>query len=229
MILPRSITVDGPAGSGKSSICSAIAQEFDYLFVDTGAFYRAVTLAALRATLVQADESILIELAKRVSLDITPDRDADNRQYTILLDHQDVTWEVRTPAVDAHVSRVSSFKGVRAILNSRYRELASRGRVIMAGRDIGSVVLPDADVKVYLDASMEARAKRRYEQQIAEGREADLDQILSAMRRRDHLDTQNTLRAPDAHYVNTDSLNIDGVVAEVRQIILNWKPAAQAG
>lgn len=227
MILPRSIAVDGPAGSGKSSVCYAIAQEFGYLLVDTGAFYRAVTLAALRANLSQADEAALVELARHLSLDITPDLDADNRHYTILLDHQDVTWEVRTPAVDAQVSWVASIAGVREILNTRYRELAARGRVIMAGRDIGMVVLPDADVKIYLDASAAARAKRRHEQQLAEGRESDLDEIYSALRRRDLLDTQNTLQAPNAKYVNTDTLNIDQVVDEVRRIILNWKPASQ--
>ena len=223
MSLPRTITVDGPAGSGKSTICYAIAQEFGYLFVDTGAFYRAVTLAALNAVLVEADESAVVDLARRVTLDITPDLNADNRQYTILLDHQDVTWEVRTDAVDAQVSRIASFNGVRAILNARYRELAAHGRVIMAGRDIGMVVLPNADVKIYLDASPEARAKRLYQREIANGRPANLEEILSAMRRRDHLDRQNTFRAPEAHYINTDKLDAEGVIVEVRRIIANWK------
>lgn len=230
--LPRTIAIDGPAGSGKSSICAAVARELGYLFVDTGAFYRAVTLAAIQGGLVQADEPALINLAQRSSLDITPDRDADERDYTILLDGEDVTWAIHEAPVDANVSRISAMGGVRNVLNTRYRKLGERGPVIMAGRDIGTVVLPDADLKIYLDASTEARAERRYRQRVADGHEADLDEILNAMRSRDQYDSQREIaplrRAPDARYIHTDHLDIDAVIQQVKQIILDWQPSADS-
>jgi CMP/dCMP kinase len=227
--LPRTIAIDGPAGAGKSSICAVVARDLGYLFVDTGAFYRAVTLAAIQAGVVQADESTIVSLAHHTDLDITPDRDADGRDYTILMNGQDVTQAIHAAAVDANVSRVAAMGGVRAVLNAKYRQLAERGPVIMAGRDIGTVVLPDADLKIYLDASPEARAERRYRQRVADGHEADLDEILRAMRTRDQYDSQREIdplrRAPDARYIHTDHLDIDAVIQEVKQSILNWQPA----
>ncbi len=230
MALPRTIAIDGPAGSGKSSICAAVARDLGYLFVDTGAFYRAVTLAALRAGVAHADEPTLVDVARRANLDITADRNADERDYTILLEGEDVTWAIHAAPVDANVSRISAMGGVRSVLNAKYRELARRGRVIMAGRDIGTVVLPDADLKIYLDASPEARAERRYRQRVAKGHSADYDQILESMRSRDQYDSQRAIaplrRAPDARYIHTDDLNIDAVIQQVKQIILDWHPTA---
>ncbi len=228
MALPRTIAIDGPAGSGKSSICAAVARDLGYLFVDTGAFYRAVTLAALRAGVAHADEPTLVEVARQANLDITADRNADERDYTIFLEGEDVTWAIHAAPVDANVSHISAMGGVRNVLNARYRELARRGHVIMAGRDIGTVVLPDADLKIYLDASPEARAERRYRQRVAKGHSADYDQILESMRSRDQYDSQRAIaplrRAPDARYIHTDHLNIDAVIQQVKQIILDWHP-----
>ncbi len=226
MTLPKTIAIDGPGGSGKSSICGAIARDLGYLFVDTGAFYRAVTLAAIRANAVYADESTLIEITHRANLDITPDRDSDDRDYTILLDGQDVTRAIQRAEVDANVSRVAAMGGVRAALNEKYRQLASRGPVIMAGRDIGTVVLPDADLKIYLDASPEARAERRYLQRKAAGHAADYAEILAGLRKRDQVDSERAIaplrQAADAQYLHTDHLDIDAVIQQVKQIILNW-------
>jgi cytidylate kinase len=231
--LPRTIAIDGPAGSGKSSICAAVARDLGYLFVDTGAFYRAVTLAALRVGAADADEPVLAEIARSVRLDITPDRDADERDYTILLEGEDVTWAIHAPAVDANVSRIAAMGGVRMALNARYRLLAARGPIIMAGRDIGTVVLPDADLKIYLDASPEARAERRYRQRVAGGQQADLDEILEAMRSRDQYDSQRAIaplrRHPEAVYITTDGLDIDTVIGRVKQIIVNWQPPGAPG
>src|SRR5258708_19471273 len=187
------MALDGPAGSGKSSVASALASALDYLFVDTGAFYRAVTLAALRQGQVEADDATLVAIAEQCHMDITPERDADAREYTLMLNGEDVTWAIREPQVEAHVSRVSAIGGVRDVLNEKYRALAASGRVIMVGRDIGTVVLPDADLKIYLDASAETRAQRRHRQRIAAGQQADYDAILAALRTRDPSAIQRAL------------------------------------
>jgi CMP/dCMP kinase len=230
--LPRTIAIDGPAGSGKSAIGATVARELGYLFVDTGAFYRAVTLAAIRAGVILADEPILVALAGQTNLDITPDRDADERDYTIFMDGEDVTPAIQAAAVDANVSRIAAMGGVRNVLNTRYRQLAARGPVIMAGRDIGTVVLPDADLKIYLDASTEARAERRYRQRIADGHQADYGQILESMRSRDLYDSQRAIaplrQAADAQYIHTDHLDVDAAIQQVKQIILNGRPAADS-
>lgn len=230
MTLPRTIAIDGPAGSGKSSVSYSLAQHLHYLFVDTGAFYRAVTLAALEAGQLDADDTTLVALSEQCDLDITPDQDADGRHYTILLNGRDVTWDIRGHAVDLNVSHISAIGGIREVLNRKYRQLAERGPVIMAGRDIGTVVLPHADLKIYLDASPEARAKRRYDQRVATGELADYEAILEAMRRRDAYDTERDVaplsRALDAHYIDTDALDIESVIEVVRQMVLNWQPAA---
>jgi cytidylate kinase len=227
--LPKTIAIDGPAGAGKSSICAAVARDLGYVFVDTGAFYRAVTLAAIRANLVHAGEPALVEITRQANLDITADRDADDRDFTILLEGQDVTRAIHQADVDANVSRISAMGGVRAVLNVKYRQFAGRGQVIMAGRDIGTVVLPDADLKIYLDASPEARAERRYRQRVADGHQADYAEILDAMRKRDHYDSQREIaplrRATEARYVQTDNLTIEAVIQQVKQIILDWRPA----
>ncbi len=228
MALPRTIALDGPAGSGKSSVASALASDLDYLFVDTGAFYRAVTLAALRQGQVEADDATLVTIAEQCHMDITPERDDDAREYTLLLNSEDVTWAIREPQVEAHVSRVSAIGGVRDVLNEKYRTLAASGRVIMVGRDIGTVVLPDADLKIYLDASAETRAQRRQLQRIAAGKQADYEEILTALRERDTYDSQRAVAplrpATDAIHVNTDALDVEAVVKQLRHMILNWKP-----
>jgi cytidylate kinase len=226
--LPRTIAIDGPASSGKTSVSAAVARDLSYLFVDTGAFYRAVTLAALREGLIQADEPALVDVARRADIDITADRDADEREYTILLNGQDVTWNIRAPSVDDNVSHVAAIGGVRNVLNGKYRALASRGPVIMVGRDIGTIVLPDADLKIYLDASAESRAERRYRQSVAAGHPGNYEEILASMRARDALDSGRDVaplrRAPDAVYVNTDHLDVTAVIDQIKHIILNWQP-----
>src|SRR5258708_12889195 len=187
------MALDGPAGSGKSSVASALASALDYLFVDTGAFYRAVTLAALRQGQVEADDATLVTIAEQCHMDITPERDDDAREYTLLLNSEDVTWAIREPQVEAHLSRVSAIGPLLDVLNEKYRTLAASGRVIMVGRDIGTVVLPDADLKIYLDASAETRAQRRQLQRIAAGKQADYEEILTALRERDTYDSQRAL------------------------------------
>ncbi len=228
MALPRTIAIDGPASSGKSAVSAALARELGYLFVDTGAFYRAVTLAAIEADSLDAGEAALVHIAEHCEMDISPDRDADAREYTVLLNGQDVTWNIRQPAVEANVSRVSAIGGVRKILAEKQRAMAMRGHVIMVGRDIGTIVLPDADLKIYLDASPEARADRRYQQRIAAGEQADYEAILASLRARDDYDSHREVSplriAVDAHYLHTDHLDVAGVVQALKQIILGWQP-----
>jgi cytidylate kinase len=201
----------------------------NYLFADTGAFYRAITFLALDRHLNLLNHEQLIELAGRVRLDLTPDLGDDDRQYTILADGRDITPHVHTPAVDSSVSIVAAVPGVRAALLNAQRALAARGRVIMAGRDIGTVVLPDADLKLYIDAGLEQRAARRFQQRLANGEPADLDAIREGLRRRDQIDsgrvTAPLLRATDAVYLDTSALTLEQAIDAVYQIVMAWQPA----
>jgi cytidylate kinase len=229
--LPSIITVDGPAGSGKSSVCFAVATDLGYLFVDTGAFYRAITLATLRTKRDDADEPGIAALAQQTHIDIAPG--SGDRQYTVLMDGEDITEAIRDPKVEAAVSRVSALRGVRATLQVKQREFASRGQVIMAGRDIGTVVLPHADLKIYLDASVETRAMRRYRQRLANGESADYEAILMAMRHRDGYDSTRSVdplrKADDAFYLNTDHMSIEQAIERMEQHIRNWPNDSRVG
>ncbi len=228
MSLPNIIAVDGPAGSGKSSVSFAVAQQIGYLFVDTGAFYRAVTLVALEHRVDVANPEQITALAWQTHLDMTPDLSDDGRQYTILADGQDITWRIHEPAIDANVSVVSKMPGVRDALMQVQRTVAQRGRVIAAGRDIGTVVLPDADLKIYIDASLEARALRRYQQRIDNGEAADLNVIMEGLQARDQIDSNRDVaplrRASDAIYLDTTTLNFDQSVEAMQRIINEWTP-----
>lgn len=227
MSLPSTIAIDGPAGSGKSSVSFAVAQQIGYLFVDTGAFYRAVTFLALEEQLDWDDPAQLVALAERAHLDMTPDLADDGRQYTFLAEGRDITHELHSPAVDAKVSITAQNPGVRAALLDAQRALARRGKVIMAGRDIGTVVLPGAELKIYIDASLDKRAERRYQQRVDNGETADLDAIREGMRQRDAIDSKRKsaplLRAPEAIYLDTSELTFKQTVEETLRIIQNWE------
>ncbi len=169
--------------------------------------YRAVTLAALRRGVPLRDEAAVADLARDVKIEVTPPHVGDGRQYTVWLDGADVTWELRAPEVDAGVSIVSAYAGVRVEMVRQQRRIAGQGRVVMVGRDIGTVVMPDADLKIYLDAGVEERARRRYEELRDRGEPADYEQVLAALRRRDELDSSRAhspLRpAPDAIIIDS--------------------------
>lgn len=207
---PIAIAIDGPAASGKSTLGAALARRLGYLYLDTGVMYRAVTLAALRRGIALRDEAAVVELARRIHLEIRPPDAEDGRQYTVLADCpgdddrtsaiRDITWALRLPEVDAGVSIVSAYADVRAEMVKRQREIARQTSVVMVGRDIGTIVLPDADVKIYLDASVEERARRRYDEIIARGGQADYNDVLASLRARDTLDStraQSPLRPAD--------------------------------
>jgi cytidylate kinase len=220
---PSTIAIDGPAASGKSTIGELLARHLGYLYFDTGVMYRAVTWAALRRSISIQDEAAVTALAGRLRIDILPPKTDDGRQYTVLADGVDVTWAVRTPEVDANVSPVSAYPGVRRALVPQQRRVAAGGRVVMVGRDITTVVLPDADLKLYLDASVEERARRRWREVRARGKEASYEAVLASMRRRDEIDSHRAVSplrvADDAVVVDTTDLSIEEVLAKARRLV----------
>jgi len=220
---PSTIAMDGPAAAGKSTIAGLLAEQLGYTYFDTGVMYRAVTWIALERGLDIADEETITALAEEIKIDVTRPTVEDGRQYTVYADSTDVTWQIRRPEVDANVSPVSAYPGVRAALTAQQRRIGQRGQIIMVGRDIGTVVLPDADLKIYLDASVEERARRRYLEVRERGQPAEYEEILEAMRRRDKIDSQREaapLRpADDAVIVDTDGLSIEQVLAKVEDLI----------
>lgn len=219
MSRPLAIAIDGPSASGKSTLAHTLAQRLGYLYFDTGVMYRAVTLAALQREIDLADESALDKLAETVDIDVVPPMIDDGRAYTVLLDGEDVTWQIREAEVDAGVSIPSAYPGVREALTRQQRRIGERGHVVMVGRDIGTVVLPNADLKIYLDASAEARARRRWLECQAGGRSDSYDDILAAMRRRDEIDSQRAVAplrpAADAIVLDTTHMDAQAVLDRV--------------
>jgi cytidylate kinase len=219
------IAIDGPAASGKSTIGKMLADELGYLFFDTGVMYRAITWIALQRGIPIQDEAAITALAEETEIDIRPPSHPDGRNCDILVDGvdgaqtQDITWQIRQPEVDANVSPVSAYPGVRQALTAQQRRIGQRGRVVMVGRDIGTVVLPEADLKIYLIASAEERARRRYHEKVQRGEPADLAEILEGVRQRDQIDSTrqfSPLRpAEDAIILDSDKLNIDEVFTHV--------------
>lgn len=221
------VAIDGPAASGKSTLGAALAERFGYTYFDSGVVYRALTWLALVRGIDAHDEDRLAALAGQMNIDVSgPDVD-DGRQYTVRVDGEDVTWAIRSAEVDRNVSAVSAHPRVRDALTERLRQIASTGGMVMVGRDIGTVVLPDADVKVFLTASPEERARRRCRELEARGVPADYAAMLAELRRRDALDSRRAaapLRpAPDAIHLHSDGLSVEdevGIVAQHVQRVL---------
>jgi cytidylate kinase len=222
MARPNTIAIDGPAGSGKSTLGCLLADELGYLYFDTGVMYRAVTLAAIQHGLAIEDEAGIGQLANQVRIDVQPPSVADGRSYDVLLDDEDVTWAIRKEMVNAAVSPVSTYAAVRDAMTEQQRRIAHENRVVMVGRDIGTVVMPDADLKIYLDASVEVRAERRYEELLARGEEADYDLVLASLRNRDRIDSGRKIAplrpAEDAVIINADDLGIMEVLAKAKEL-----------
>ncbi|RLC60133.1 MAG: (d)CMP kinase [Chloroflexota bacterium] len=220
---PSTIAIDGPAASGKSTVGELLARHLGYLYFDTGVMYRAVTWAALQRGIPIEDEAAVTALAERLRIDVTPPTVDDGRQYTVLADGVDVTWAIRTPEVDANVSSVSAYRGVRGAMVRQQRRIAAGGRIVMVGRDIGTVVLPDADLKIYLDATVEERARRRWRELRARGEETDYEVVLTSMRRRDTIDSHREVSplrvAEDAVVVDTTDMSIEEVLAVVERLV----------
>ena len=218
------IAIDGPAASGKSTIGWMLAQELDYLYLDTGCMYRAVTLAALQAGVDVEEETAVSQLAAAIDMDIRPYAgESDGRQYTVLLNGSDVTWQLRSPQVDANVSQVSRYRGVREEMVRRQRDFGRRGNVVMVGRDIGAVVMPDAPLKLYITAAPEERARRRLFDRQQQGHAEAFEAILTDVKRRDEIDSSrkhSPLRpAEDAIIMDTTDRSPAAILAEIMSLI----------
>jgi len=222
MATPRTVAIDGPAGAGKSTIGALVAERLGYTFLDTGAMYRAVALAALRRGIGPNDASGLAALARQIRIAIGPPTVRDGRAYTVLLDGADVTWALRGDDVDGVVSQVARIPQVRDAMVEQQREIAKRGRIVMVGRDIGTVVLPDAERKVFLTASAAERARRREEELAARGEKRSRQALLTEILRRDELDSKRTVAplkaASDAILVETDGLSVGEALDRVLQV-----------
>ena len=216
---PSVIAIDGPAASGKSTLGLRLANALGYLFFDTGIMYRAVTWLALQRGIDVRDEAAVTALAEKTQIEIAPASRPDGRAGDVLVEGTDITWETRLPEVEANVSIVSAYRGVRSALSQQQRRIGQRGNIVMVGRDIGTVVLPEADLKIYLDASAEQRARRRYDEIIARGTQADYNEILSKVIERDRIDSTRDVAplkaAEDAIVLDSDKLDADEVFERV--------------
>ncbi|MGE5140054.1 MAG: (d)CMP kinase [Rudaea sp.] len=224
---PSTIAIDGPAASGKSTLGELLAERLRYFYFDTGIMYRAVTAEALARGVPIQDERSVTQLAGTLQIDVIPTTSGDC-QFTVTVNGRDVTHEIRRPDVDGNVSPVAAYAGVREAMNKQFRRIAARGCVIMAGRDIGTVVLPDANLKIYLDASVEERARRRMLEREAQGRPISFPDMKREIERRDVYDSTRAVaplrRAPDAVDLDNTGLNIEQTVERALEIVKQSDP-----
>ena len=215
-----SIAIDGPSGAGKSTLARAIAAELGYLYVDTGAIYRTIGYYTLTHGIDPKDSAAVAACLPDIRVELTYGE--DGLQH-MLLNDRDVTKEIRLPEVSLCASAVSAHPEVRAFMLDMQRQLARTHSVIMDGRDIGTVVLPKATVKIFLTASPEVRAKRRTNELLAKGQKADYNRILKEIQQRDYQDTHREVAplkmARDSVKLDTSDLDIDGVIAAMKEII----------
>jgi cytidylate kinase len=223
MKLPTTIAIDGPAGSGKSTLGALLAAELSYLYFDTGVMYRAVTLAALEHGLKIEDEEAIGQLAQQLRIDVQQPSVDDGRDYDVLMNDEDATWKIRSDAVNANVSPVSTYGAVREAMTKQQQRIAKENKVVMVGRDIGTVVVPDADLKIYLDASIEVRAQRRYKELMDRGITADYYEVLKSLKNRDDIDSNREIAplkiAEDARIIQSDCMSIQDVLDIAKEMV----------
>ncbi|GIM48215.1 cytidylate kinase [Collibacillus ludicampi] len=216
------VAIDGPAGAGKSTVAKRVAQRLGILYVDTGAMYRALTLKVIRNHIDFSDRDMVTDLAERTQILL---QNSPSGQL-VILDGEDVTEEIRTPSVTRAVSVISAIPGVRKHMVVKQRALASRQGVVMDGRDIGTYVLPDADVKIFLTASLRTRAERRFQDMLEKGYLVTLEEIEEEIRKRDELDSKRDIapleQASDAVLIDSTGLSIGQVVERILGICLNY-------
>lgn len=210
------IAVDGPAGSGKSSVARRVAALLGYLYLDSGAMYRAVALKALEQGIAMSDEARLTELARKTHIELKPptaEQEAAGLKNRVFLDAREVTQEIRTGEVAQAASRLATIAGVREVLVAEQRRAGAGGGVIMEGRDIGTVVFPRAELKIFLEASPEVRAERRWKEHQEKGEAVTLDQVLEEVRERDKRDRERKVsplvRAEDAVLIDNTAMGIE--------------------
>lgn len=217
------IAIDGPAGTGKGTVAKLISKRLNFTYIDTGAMYRCITLKMIREK-ISLEEIVKIEdLLNRTNISF---KNINNEQH-VFLDEEDVSTLIRKQNVNELVSEVSAIKLIRIKLVELQRKLGESGNVIMEGRDITTVVFPNADVKIYLDADLEVRAKRRYEELVKKGDEITYEKVLENIKKRDKNDKEKEMGAlkiaEDAIVVDTTNLNIEEVFEEIKKIVQNQK------
>jgi len=211
------IAIDGPAGAGKSTVAQIVAQRLGYVYIDSGAMYRAVTLYALQKGVNLENEAELAVLAEQI--DIRLEVQPGQTKPRVFLNGEDVTTDIRTPEINRNVSLVAQVQGVRESMVDLQRKMSLAGGVVMDGRDIGTHVLPSADLKVFMTASIDERASRRGRELANKGYKVDLNGLKAELGQRDRMDTERDisplLQAPDAILLDTTALNIEGVVDRI--------------
>jgi len=213
------IAIDGPAASGKSTTAKLVAEKLGYLYIDTGAMYRALTYAVLQQKINVSDETAVNELAKQVDIRLI----STTVGLRTWLNGRDVSDAIRLPQVTEVISQISAYKQIRTIMKNKQRQLARDGGVVMDGRDIGTVVLPDADIKIFMNASVEERTRRRLNELRAKGVKVDRKQIRKEIIRRDRLDSTREVAplkpAPDALILDTSNMTVEEQVQQVLTMI----------
>lgn len=213
------VAIDGPAGSGKGTVTKLVSERLGLVNIDTGAMYRCVALKALKNDIKETNLEELNVLLEKISIDMK----RENGKLIVILDGEDVSEEIRTPKVDSCVAKYAAIASVRNKITPLQRKMGENGKVIMEGRDIGTVVFPNADVKIYLDASVEERAKRRYKQDIEKGINITYEEVLEEIKKRHKLETEREIaplvQAEDAIYVDSSNLTIEQVVEKIIDII----------
>jgi len=219
---PQLIAIDGPVAVGKSSVGSLLAKRLGYLFFDTGMVYRAFTWKVLKSGVSIEDEQKIYQLANTTKFDFVP---SHGWHLSPVIDDEDVSSKLLCPEVEAHVSLVSKIAGVRQTLIQEQRRLAQRGKVVMAGRDIGTVVLPWAELKIFLTASTEERARRRYKELLKRGENSSLEIVLADLKKRDEMDIHRTISplkpAEDAIIIDTENFSLEQVVDKIYALAVN--------
>ena len=216
MIMFISIAIDGPAAAGKSTVAKIVAKRLGYVYIDTGAMYRAFTYAVIKAGLDPKDEEASCSLIGKVDIELTEDG-------RVFCNGEDVSKPIRENEVSSNVSYIASFKAIRLELIKLQRDLAAKQNVVMDGRDIGSYVLPDAQVKIFQIASVETRAKRRYDENLSKGIKTSLEEVEANVRQRDYIDSHRDfdplMKDKDAVELDTSAMSIDEVVEAILSIV----------
>lgn len=217
------VAIDGPAGSGKGTITKLVAKKLNLVNIDTGAMYRCVALKALRNHIDSTEIKKIEELLKDITIEIKRERE----KQTVFLDGEDVSNQIRTPEVDSCVAKFAAIACVRNKVTPLQRKIGEMQDIIMEGRDIGTTVFPNADVKIYLDASVEERANRRYKQDLEKGMKVTYEEILESIKKRHKLETEREIsplvQAEDAIYIDSSNMTIEEVVDKVIDIVKERK------
>ena len=217
------LAIDGPAGSGKGTIAKILSERLNLVNIDTGAMYRCVALACLRKNIDETQIDEIVKVLENIKIELKRENDIQK----VFLNNEEVTSEIRTPEVDGCVAKFAAIKEIREKMKPLQRDMGKIDDIVMEGRDIGTVVFPNADVKIFLDCSVEERANRRYKQNIEKGIECSYEEVLESIKQRHILETQREIdpfvKADDAIVVDSTNLSIEEVVEEIEKIIKNKK------